>query len=262
VREAVRKVTLAEIETYVLCGGRGERLRPAVSDRPKPLAEVAGRPFLAWVLEALRAQGLRRFTLCAGHRADAIAAYVAAMPADARPRLSIEPSPLGTGGALIRALGGDAACAIALNGDTLAVMDVADLVAAHVRFGAPLTIAVAPVAAQDSGACGRVWVDASGRVASFSSRPCVAATEHVSAGVYCFDTEALRAVAPRDVCSLERDVLPRLTGAARAFTGVRRFLDIGTPERYRSAEAWLRANGDFVSAPAAPPHARGCVPLS
>ena len=44
-------------EAIVLAGGFGTRLRAVVSDVPKPLAPVAGRPFLAWLLDTL-ARGL------------------------------------------------------------------------------------------------------------------------------------------------------------------------------------------------------------
>lgn len=40
-------------EAIVLAGGFGTRLRAVVSDVPKPLAPVAGRPFLHWLPEGL-----------------------------------------------------------------------------------------------------------------------------------------------------------------------------------------------------------------
>ena len=48
-------------EAIVLVGGLGTRLRAVVSDVPKPLAPVAGRPFLAWLLDRFAAAGLRLF---------------------------------------------------------------------------------------------------------------------------------------------------------------------------------------------------------
>ena len=57
-------------EAIVLCGGLGTRLRPVVSDVPKPMAQVAGRPFLDYVLAFLAAEGVRRVVLAAGYKAD------------------------------------------------------------------------------------------------------------------------------------------------------------------------------------------------
>lgn len=57
-------------EAIVLAGGLGTRLRGVVDDVPKPLAPVAGRPFLAWVLDALAAQSLRHVVLATGYRGE------------------------------------------------------------------------------------------------------------------------------------------------------------------------------------------------
>src|SRR6202022_1178257 len=62
------------IEAIILCGGKGERLRPGISDRPKSLAEVGGRPFLEWLVLALANQGLHRIVLATGFMGDAIEA--------------------------------------------------------------------------------------------------------------------------------------------------------------------------------------------
>ena len=72
---------LAGIDTLVLCGGLGTRLRPAISDLPKALAPVEGRPFLSLLLEWLHGQGLQRFVLCTGHLAEHIEAASAELEA-------------------------------------------------------------------------------------------------------------------------------------------------------------------------------------
>ena len=56
----------------MLVGGLGTRLREAVPDLPKPLAPVAGRPFVAWLLDQFADAGLRRVILATGHRAQAV----------------------------------------------------------------------------------------------------------------------------------------------------------------------------------------------
>ena len=237
------KPSLADLEFYILCGGQGQRLRAVVSDRPKPMADVAGRPLLAWILDLLARDGARRFTLCAGYRADAIVDLAASWSGPGEIRLSIEDEPLGTGGALLRALdGGAGETAFAMNGDTLAVMDVRAMYAAHLGSGAPLSIALARADAVDARDCGRVKIDPDGRVICFDEPSSGAPGRFVSAGVYCFETAALCALGRAGASSLERDLLPRLAGAAHGHVGVERFLDIGTPERYAQAEAWLAAH--------------------
>ena len=51
----------------ILAGGLGTRLRAAVPDLPKPMAPIAGRPFLEYLLDYWAAQGIRRFILSVGH---------------------------------------------------------------------------------------------------------------------------------------------------------------------------------------------------
>jgi len=60
-------------QAVVLCGGRGERLRPLTDSLPKPLAPAAGRPFLWHLLEQLRDNGYREVVLLTGYRGDMIA---------------------------------------------------------------------------------------------------------------------------------------------------------------------------------------------
>jgi len=60
-------------QAVILCGGRGERLRPLTDTLPKPLAPVAGRPFVAHLLEQLRDEGYREAVLLTGYRGEMIA---------------------------------------------------------------------------------------------------------------------------------------------------------------------------------------------
>src|SRR5436853_646253 len=97
------------VDAIILCGRRGTRLATVVSDVPKPLALVSGRPFLDYILEHLAASGLvRRAVLAIGHMAEQIVAHYA----QCQPALPIsivrESEPLGTAGALINALPGTA----------------------------------------------------------------------------------------------------------------------------------------------------------
>ena len=93
------------MDAIVLCGGRGTRLASVVSDVPKPLASVAGRPFLDYVLSSLEDSGIvSRVILATGHLGEAIEARYArrfgAMPI----AYSRETIPMGTGGAVMLAL--------------------------------------------------------------------------------------------------------------------------------------------------------------
>ena len=60
------------MQAIVLAGGLGTRLRSVVADLPKPMAPVAGRPFLAWILDRLAQAGFERVVLAVGYRHEAI----------------------------------------------------------------------------------------------------------------------------------------------------------------------------------------------
>jgi D-glycero-alpha-D-manno-heptose 1-phosphate guanylyltransferase len=60
------------MQAVILAGGLGTRLRSVVPDLPKPMAPVAGRPFLAWVLDRLTDAELESVVLAVGYRHEAI----------------------------------------------------------------------------------------------------------------------------------------------------------------------------------------------
>lgn len=234
----------------ILAGGLGRRLRSVVPDRQKALAPVAGRPFLALLLERLGAAGMRDVILAVGHRAAGVRAFCG----DGRRfgvevRYSEERAPLGTAGAM--ALAAPLARTdpfLVLNGDTLAELDWDDLLRHHATRGASLTMALAAV--PDRGRFGTVEVDPNGRVTGFAEKA-MAGAGWVNAGVYVVARTVLErcpALARRSgarPASLERDVLPSLVG--RGLHGFRapglRFLDIGTPAALARADRVLALEG-------------------
>lgn len=62
-------------QAVILAGGRGSRLQHLTVDRPKPMVEVCGKPFLAYQIEQLRDQGFERVLLLLGYRAEVIQEY-------------------------------------------------------------------------------------------------------------------------------------------------------------------------------------------
>ena len=89
---------------FVLAGGLGTRLSPIVSDVPKPMASVAGRPFLEHLIDYLLTQGVEHIVLCVGHLRDVIQGHFGHSYKGKSISYSFEEEPTGTGGALSRAL--------------------------------------------------------------------------------------------------------------------------------------------------------------
>lgn len=227
--------TLADIDVAVLAGGLGTRLAGAVPGLPKALAPVAGRPFVEHLLDWLAREGAKRVVFLLGHRADAVTAHLAAHP---RPGMVfetvVEPSPLGTGGALAHArhaLRGERV--LVVNGDTFVDAALAPLAAARAEA------AMLCVRVPDAGRYGRIEI-ADGRVARFVEKDSAFRGEAaINAGVYLLTRRLIDAIPREGPVSLERDVFEKLPpGSIAAHLDPRaRFVDIGTPESWQGAGA-------------------------
>lgn len=233
------------MKAFVLAGGLGTRLKPALGELPKPLAPVAGRPFVAHVLAWLAAHGIRDVVMCAGHGAEAMRDTLRdGRTLGVQLTWSIEPSPLGTGGALAHAALHVAGPALVVNGDTLAEVDPWALERARWERAAIGAIALYHV--PDASARGRVAWDGE-RIGGFVEKdPAHHGAAWVNGGVYAFAPGLWRRLPRRDdgtpaPCSLERDVLPALAseGALTGLVTSGSFLDIGTPESWSEAERRL-----------------------
>ena len=226
---------MATDEAIVLAGGFGTRLRGIVDDVPKPLAPVAGQPFLAWLLDRLATGGMRRCILATGYLSDVIEQRIGARWQGMEIAYSVEPEPLGTGGAIRLAatrLQGDAAHV--LNGDTWLEYDPVALEDTARAAGASMTIALARV--DDVARYGAVDID-NGRVTGFREKG-ESGPGWINAGCYFLGADALAALPVRDAFSFEQDVLqPRVQArAVAAFTATAGFIDIGVPEDYARAQ--------------------------
>lgn len=224
----------------LLCGGLGTRLRAVVNDRPKPMALIGERPFLVQLLDWYRRQGVPRFVLAAGFRGDNIQSYFAQ---DSDVDVLVEPSPLGTAGAVAaawNALGvSEAGEVLVSNGDSFCAVDLAALVARRSQSQVPASMAVTERDA--SAEYGRVELDADGYILGFAEKSMPETSRMwINAGVYCFEGALLQRLPQPG--SLERDVFPDLAaaGALVALKGQAEVLDIGTPERLVLAQQQLQ----------------------
>lgn len=224
------------LDAVILVGGKGTRLQSVVSDRPKPMAEVAGRPFAEWLILALKAQGLRRMVLCTGYMHEAIEAYFRdGKQWDVEIVYSRDLSPLGTGGALRQALYQVRADRfLAMNGDSFCRVDVHALVTAHVARRACASLWLVP--AEDCTRAGLVEIDEQGAVRAFHEKPQENHHGLISAGIYLLERKVAETIPLGKPVSLETDFFPHLIGhGLYAVIGRGPFLDIGTPNAYGEA---------------------------
>ncbi len=224
-------------EALVLVGGKGTRLQSVVSDRPKVLASVCGKPFLTYLLEQIASVGITHTILCVGYRAEQVQAAFGQTFAGMRLSYSQETILLGTGGALRLALPFiTSETLIALNGDSFCEVNLIDLWEWHKARQAKATMVLTH--RSDTTRYGRVSFSPDGKISSFEEKGGSAGSGWVNAGIYVLDTELVRAIPPGHIVSLEHDVFPGWIGQQLyGYPSQGRFLDIGTPESYAQADA-------------------------
>jgi len=228
------------LDAIILAGGKGTRLASIVQDRPKPMADVAGRPFLEWLLLELRSQGVQRVILSIGHLGGVVREHFGDGTAFGIDVVyAQEESPLGTGGAVRAALEQTRGRRVlALNGDSYCRFDAAAMLRAHILAGARATIAVTHVA--DAGRFGAVQRAPDGTVRAFREKDPSVGAGWINAGVYVLERELLEPLRFGEAYSIERDVLAAQAGAGVHSVAVRGpFIDIGTPESFVQAQQVL-----------------------
>jgi NDP-sugar pyrophosphorylase family protein len=230
------------VDAIILAGGLGTRLRPAVSDLPKPLAPVNGKPFLDYQLELARVGGIRSVVLAAGHLAHKIEQHYADHPPPLPMKIVVELERLGTGGGVCNALSATfSARVLVLNGDSIFSWRLPLMARALASLG-PLKsgVAMALVEVTDTSRFGNVEVEGD-LVIAFREKGASLVGGLINAGAYLFDRQVLEAL-PRAASSLEHDLFPKLALERRiaAAPHTSAFLDIGLPESYALAADTLK----------------------
>lgn len=222
-------------EAIVLAGGFGTRLKTVVSDIPKPMAPVAGIPFLEYVLRYLSHQGITHLVLAVGHLREQIIGHFGDSFEGMDISYSEEVDPLGTGGGILQACGFlKGKRAFVVNGDTFFHVDLAKLETLHVQKGAALTLALKPMHRFER--YGTVETDANGKVEGFLEKQ-YRESGLINGGVYCLETTLFEDRMPK-VFSFEKDVLERRVreGVIYGVESDTYFIDIGIPEDYQKAQ--------------------------
>ena len=214
------------MEAVVLAGGLGTRLRAAVSDVPKPMAPVQGRPFLERLLDYWIGQGVRRAVLAVGYMHETIRRHFGGEYRGCAIAYSIEEQPLGTGGALVQAVPlVQAKTFLVLNGDTYFAVPLAALAEFHRERRAEVSLSLFR---SDNPRYTGISLAADGRVTDLSGHGAA------NGGVLLFE-RAAAARLPAGRSSLEKDLLPRLSGGLYGCIFDAPFVDIGLPEDGRAA---------------------------
>jgi D-glycero-alpha-D-manno-heptose 1-phosphate guanylyltransferase len=227
------------MEAIVLAGGLGTRLAARVQGLPKAMAPVSGRPFLEILLHQLARCGVTRAVLSVGYLHAAIEDHFATSFAGMRLDYAVEETPLGTGGAIRKALDmAEEDAALVLNGDTFLDADYAAMMRFHRAEGAAMTMAVTHQA--DIARYGGVILRDK-RIVGFEEKG-RSGPGWINAGAYALSRNLAWPPELGEKFSFETNFLaPQIEGlkpAAFAVDGF--FLDIGVPEDYDRAQTALK----------------------
>lgn len=226
----------------ILAGGLGTRLRSVVSDVPKPMAPVGGRPFLEYQLEYWINQGISRFVLSVGYRHEAITEHFGSRYKGVELEYAVEEQPLGTGGGLLLAaekLKQDTPFLL-LNGDTYFEADWNVLDACAVEHDADWCFSLFKTS--EKGRYMGIEMSDQGLITSLKSGV-EQGPRLANGGVYWVHPRALSGDwRSGERLSLEDDLFPQALAAGRRILGIEfrgTFIDIGVPDDYHRAPSLL-----------------------
>lgn len=171
-----------EVKTAViLAGGLGLRLRPLTDENPKVMIRILNKPIAHWQVEWLVSQRIEKIVFASGYLWHKIKEYFNSKDFGAKIDYSVEEEPLGTGGAIKKALKDlqDEDCLV-LNGDIIITEKILDdMINWHKRLELPATILVVPFISP----FGVLEVTPLGRIKRFIEKPKIPNT-YINGGIY------------------------------------------------------------------------------
>jgi D-glycero-alpha-D-manno-heptose 1-phosphate guanylyltransferase len=203
------------------------------------MAPVAGKPFLAHVINYFQGQGIEKFIFSLGYKHEVIQEFLEASYAGLSRQYVIEKEPLGTGGAI------QLACkqaseqhVLILNGDTMFPIQVPALAAFHLQQQAHCTLALKPM--QHFDRYGVVEIAADGAIKSFKEKQFYE-NGLINGGIYALQVAAFLKEGLPEKFSFEKDYLEKLYTTRPMYGLVQDayFIDIGIPEDFERANEEL-----------------------
>lgn len=223
-------------EIIILAGGLGTRISPVLGNTPKCMAPIGAHPFLYYLIKYFQAQGIQRFIFSLGHGQNEIESYLRQLKQPLDYLVSSETTPLGTGGAVRKALALASQPSVwVANGDSYLAAELGPMQAFFDMCGAECAIALTE--APDASRYGSVVLDGTYQVSGFTEKG-----DHgkgwVNAGIYLLNKRLFLERRWPEAFSFEQNYLKSFSSQARFF-GYRfrnYFVDIGIPDDLLKAQ--------------------------
>lgn len=221
------------MQAILLAGGLGTRLRSVVSDRPKPMALIQGKPFMEYVVLELVNQGIKDIIFAVGYKGNMVEAYFGDGESFGfHASYAYEETLLGTAGAIRNGAGyvtDDQV--LVLNADTFYRMDYGRLW--KLKETMNLDMALVLRKAEDISRYGEAILE-DGMLVRFNEKTSESRSGTINGGVYLLSKKLIGQI-PEGKVSLENEMIPRwMKGKCRlgGFVSDGYFIDIGVPEDY------------------------------
>ena len=214
------------MQAIILCGGLGTRLKSVIKDIPKPMAPINDKPFLEFIFEYLKKQGVKEIILAVSYKYEVIQEYFKDEFLGIKIKYSIEKEFLGTGGAIKEALKFIKNEVYVLNGDTFFYIDLSKLK----LNGSKICLALKQM--NDFDRYGTVNVNEQGFVISFEEK-IFKKQGLINGGIYLLKKDLFDDFSLMDKFSFEeflQENYEKLKARAEIFDDY--FIDIGVPEDY------------------------------
>ncbi len=226
-------------DVIILAGGFGTRLKSIIKDIPKPMASIAGKPFLEWLINYLSGFNPNKIILGTGYKHEIIETHFGKQFKNIPVVYSIETDPLGTGGAIKKAFDlVETKNCLVLNGDTFFKINHSAFLDFHLSAKSVFSLALKPV--KNPSRYGTVEVMGNS-IKKFNEKKPDLTEGLINTGVYLMSKELFKHFPEKDNFSIETDFMELKTGEIdmKGFICDDYFIDIGIPDDYK------RANHDF-----------------
>jgi len=222
------------MKAIILAGGFGTRLKHLVPNLPKPMADIAGRPFLEYLLDDLKNNNITEVILSVHYLKEKIIAHFGDKYKNIKISYAEEAEPLGTGGAILNSMNSSnyEGKFIVINGDSFQDLNYTDFFNKNKNCNIAIVLRKVP----DTSRYGRVEVD-DDKIISFKEKG-IAGQGLINAGCYLLDSKWFKLQNLPKKFSFEADFLMQYVNKIKLnyFIAGDYFIDIGIPEDYEKAQ--------------------------
>ena len=128
------------LKGVIMAGGKGTRLMPLTMNKPKPMVSVLGRPVIDYVKDSMDMAGISEIIVTTGYQGDQLNNHIQSWKIDSR--INQENTPMGTAGS-VKLLSSELLDTFVVgSGDSVASFDIEDLIKAHKKSNAKVTMAL------------------------------------------------------------------------------------------------------------------------